>query len=138
MNIEDTPLASFMDWLENSQSLTLGQDLYAGEAPSTNDNPADSITWVVMSGGTDNLTLITGEKHQIFGFDVYHRNVRFSDAQAFAYKLVTDVSCSGCLQLDDFNTIEVSAASTPVDNDRDSEDRKVVLIQITAVLESKC
>lgn len=132
-----TPLDSFIKWLENTQSLTFGQDLFAGEAPSTNDT-LDPTTWVVMSGGGNNLTFMTGETYQIFGFDVYHRNTRFKDAQEFAYKLVSDVTCSGCVQLEDFETIDITAASTPVDNDRDSEDHKVVLVQITAILNKTC
>lgn len=132
-----TPLHSFVKWLETSQSLTFGQDLFAGEAPSTNEHE-DPTTWVVMSGGGNNLTFLTGEAHQIFGFDVYHRDVNFKSVQEFAYKLVSDVTCSGCVQLEGFETVEMAAASTPVDNDRDSEDRKVVLIQITAVLKNNC
>lgn len=132
-----TPLDSFIKWLEDTQSLTFGQDLFAGEAPSTNDT-TDPITWVVMSGGGDSLAFLTGETHQIFGFDVYHRSASFRKTQEFAYKLVSDVTCSGCVQLENFETIDVTAASTPVDNDRDSEDRKVVLVQITAVLNKTC
>lgn len=132
-----TPLDSFIKWLETSQSLTFGQDLFAGGAPSTNEN-SNPVTWVVMSGGGDNLTFITGEKHQIFGFDIYHRNASFRDAQRFSYKLVSDLTCANCVQLDGFDTIEIAAASTPVDNDRDSEDRKVVLVQSTAILVNNC
>lgn len=132
-----TPLDSFIKWLEDTQSLTFGQDLFAGEAPSTN-NTQDPTVWVVMSGGGNNLTFMTGETHQIFGFDVYYRDVSFKRAQEFAYKLVSDVTCSGCVQLEDFETIDITAGSTPVDNDRDSEDRKVVLVQITAVLNKTC
>lgn len=132
-----TPLDSFIKWLETTQSLTFGQDLYAGEAPSTNEHE-DPTTWVIMSGGGDNLVYFTGETQKIWGFDIYHRGISFKNAQEFAYKLVTDLTCSDCVQLEGFETIEIVATSTPVDNDRDSEDRKVVLVQASVVLNENC
>lgn len=133
----NTPLDSFMKWLESFNNLSFGSTLFAGEAPSSDNDNLD-ITWVVMGGGNNQLKFITGEAYQIFNFSVYHRSLSFKKAQKFAYDLVEMVTCDGCFTLEGYNIIELSASSMPVDNDRDSEGRKVVLVQITAVLESKC
>lgn len=132
-----TPLDAFLAWLETAFSLTFGTNLFAGEAPSTNNEDVP-LTWVVMSGGANQAKLLTGEKQQIFGFDIYHRDTSFENVQQFAYELTEKLTCSNCLQLQNYETIEVGVSSTPVDNDRDGEGRKVVLVQSTVILNNQC
>lgn len=132
-----TPLDSFIKWMEDTFSLTFAQDLYTGEAPSSLDNE-NPVTWVVMNGGGNEMKFLTGETHEIWGFDIRHRNVSFEDAQSFAHELVRKLNCSSCVEFDGYDIIELVANSTPVDNDRDSEDRKVVLIQASAVINKNC
>lgn len=135
---------AFVDYLEPVIGATFGQDLFVGEAPSSgnnvpNGNPVpDALWWLVTSGGTPDIKLLSGEKVKNYLIEINYRN---RDGQVVAQKmhdLEEELNCSGCVQLTGFETFEIEATTFPVDQDLDSEDRRVGLLQATVRIYKSC
>lgn len=124
-----TIVDSFADYLENLGIATLGQDLFIGEAPSSKQ-VLDSIWWLIETGGNNQLDLSTGEKIKLHNISIYHRGTNYQTVKENLHDAEELISADGCTQLSGYETLDIQLSSYPVDNDIDSEDRKVGLLQI--------
>lgn len=128
---------SFVEYLENLGIAVFGQDLFIGEAPSSNV-ALDSVWWIVASGGTPETRLTTGESIKNYLVEVFYRNRDYRAVYDAMHSLEEQLNCSGCVDLTDFETIDISATTFPIDNDLDSEDRKLGSIQATIRTHKSC
>ena len=128
---------SFVSYLETLGVGTFGQDIFIGEAPSSN-KVTDPIWWVVESGGTKLVKAMTGESIKQYSLNLYRRDRDYKLLSEALFDLEEAISCSDCLQLQDFNTVEIEVISFPIDQDLDSEDRKVGLLQINIKTYKEC
>jgi hypothetical protein len=135
---------AFVEYLESITGSTLGQDLFVGQAPSSNsslpngDPVPDALWWVVTSGGAPDTKLISGEKVKSYLIEVNYRN---RDGQTVAqemHDLEEALNCSDCVELTGFETFEIDATTFPVDQDLDDEDRRVGLLQATIRIYKSC
>lgn len=133
MNIAE----SFAELLETLTGSTLGQDLFIGQAPSSNKVPS-SIWWIVASGGNRDTDLVTGESVKSYSIEVYYRSRDYKTVYNAMQTLEEDINCDGCVQLDGYDTLDVKASVLSIDSDLDSEDRKVGLLQVNLTIFKEC
>lgn len=125
MNIVD----SFAEYLQDLGIATLGQDLFIGEAPSSKQ-VSNSIWWIIDDGGNNQLDLSTGEKIKIHRISVYNRGNNYQTVKDDIHEAELLINDDGCTQLNGYETLDIEVATFPIDNDIDSEDRKVGLLQV--------
>lgn len=133
MNIAE----AFVDWLEDLGVGILGQNIYIGLAPSSN-KVQDNIYWVVASGGTVVSETVTGESLKDYTLDLYYRSTGYKDIYDTLYGLEQSINCNGCLNLEGLEVVSVKATQYPADEDLDSEDRKIGLLQISLSVFANC
>lgn len=119
---------SFVGYLEDLGIATFGDDLFIGEAPSTN-LVADSIWWVTASGGTPETRLLTGETVKNYLVEVFYRNRDYQAVYDAMHSLEESINADRCTQLEGFETFDIQATTFPVDQDLDAQDMKVGLLQ---------
>ncbi len=128
---------SFVDYLEEKGVGTFGQNIFIGEAPMTN-KVTDPIWWVIESGGSKLVKAMTGESIKQYTLNLYRRDRDYKLLSQTLFDLGEELSCSNCVQLQDFETVEIEVTSFPIDQDLDSEDRKIGLLQINIKTYKEC
>lgn len=130
---------AFATYMQDNLSLgTLGQDIFIGEAPSSNRTNQIPIWWVKANGGETLIANQTGEKVKQYTIEVYYRSRNYRDVYTAISNLEVSVNCDGCVQLSGFDTIDIEAFSYPIDEDLDDEERKIGLLQINITVHKEC
>lgn len=130
-------VSAFATYLQGVTGTTLGQTLFIGQAPSSN-KVADAIWWIVENGGSVIRKNATGEATKSYQFNVFFRSRDYEAIKDALYALEEDLNCDNCSQISGYDTIDIEATSFPIDNDLDSEDRKVGLLQVTITTYKEC
>lgn len=120
---------SFIEFLETQGIATFGQDLYLGRVPNSLKTN-DPIYWVITAGGTPLQTLSTGEKVKQYTVYIYYRSRSGKDVEQKLFFLEELLNCTRCVQLNGFETVGIEVTQFPSDQDLDSEDREVGLLQV--------
>lgn len=124
MNISE----SFAEYMEDNGFGTTGQSLFIADAPK---DGSDSMWWIVAGGGAASIKAHTGEKVKQYIVSVFYRDldpkIVYDQLQAFEELINT----GNCDQLTGFDTIEMEATQFATDQDIESEDRTVGLVQVT-------
>lgn len=128
---------AFATHLATLTGTTLGQTLFIGEAPSS-DKVADSIWWIVENGGGVIQKNSTGEAQKSYQISVFYRNRNYKAVKDAMFTLEESLNCDGCTQLSGYDTIDIEAITFPIDNDLDSEDRKIGLLQVNITTYKEC
>lgn len=128
---------SFALYLQGLGIATLGQDLIIGRAPSSKE-VADDLWWILSNGGGPLSKNQTGEMRKQYSILVYRRGKNYREIDEQLSQLEEDLNCDRCTQLEGFDTIDIEATAFPTDDDLDSEDRKVGLLQVTVTTYKEC
>lgn len=123
---------SFATYLATTTSSTLGQDLFIGQAPSSNKVP-DAVWTVTISGGDKEVRLKTGESVKSYLLEVRYRNRDYETVYNKLHDLEEDLNDGNCTQLSGFETISIEATTFPIDDDLDAEDRKIGMLVATVL-----
>lgn len=123
--------------IETLTGSTLGQTIFIGQAPSSN-KVQDSIWWVVGRGGAVLKTNPTSERTKERIIEIYYRNRDYKAIYDALQTLEEELNCVNCLELEDYDILDVTAQPLFVDEDLDSEDRKVGLLQLNVTLYQVC
>jgi len=121
---------SFGTYLASLTSSTLGQDLFIGQAPSSNKAP-DSYWLISTSGGSKTLKAQTSEFVELHQIEVRYKHRDYKTVYNTIQDLLDDLNSNPCTQLSGYDTIEIEATTYPIDDDLDSEDRKVGLLIVS-------
>jgi len=128
---------TFRDWCVTNAT-TIGSDqAFVSRAPSSN-RTNDAIWWFRAAGGSQTGRTIDGRSLSQKVIEIYYRN---ADALTVADKLdllASEITCHGCLELDGYVVISVEATGPFTDQDLDSEERTVGLLQITIEVYEDC
>jgi hypothetical protein len=127
-NVE-TLSQAFVEFLEEKDVATFGQDLYINRVPDSTKTQ-DSIYWILTSGGAPISKLRTGEVLKLHAISIYYRSNSNEDVERTLHKLEQLLSCANCLQLTGFEVVDLEISQYPATQDLDSEDREVGLLQI--------
>jgi hypothetical protein len=133
MNIAE----SFATYLQTLGIATLGQDLFIGNAPSSN-RVSDSMYWIIESGGSPLSKNSTGELLKSTTIEVYYRDRNYKNVYDKINTLEETISCAGCIQLNGFDIIKLDVVSYPIDQDLDNEDRKIGMLQVNILTYKEC
>lgn len=133
MNIQE----SFVQYLETISDAVLGTNLFIGQAPSNNKVP-DTIYWLIASGGSIVSNTATGEAMKAYSIEIYYRSRNYKQVYDLLQELEITLNCSRCIELEDFVVIQARATTFPIDNDLDSADRKVGLVQVDLTVYEDC
>lgn len=130
-------LDSFAQYLQTMGIATLGQNLFIGEAPSSNQ-VQDSVWWIIDSGGSPIAKNQTGESRKAYQITVFNRDRNYKTIKNAMFALEEQLNCDGCTQLQGFDTIDIEATTFPIDQDLDNEDRKIGMLQATITTYKEC
>lgn len=101
-------------------------------------NAVDSLWWIIDSGGSPLSRNQTGETTKEYQVQIFYRDRNYKSVKNKLFSLEEDMNCDGCTQLSGFETVDMEATTFPIDNDLDSEDRKVGLLQVTITTYKEC
>lgn len=121
---------AFVQFLEEHDIATFGQDLYINEVPSSNDTQ-DSVYWILTSGGSPISKLRTGELVRLHAITVNYRSISGQDVEKKLHALAELLETPNCVQLNGFETIDISVAQFPAQSDTDVEKRKRGMLRVT-------
>lgn len=125
--------SSFATYLASTVGSTIGQDLFIGLAPSS-QQATDSLWWIVPSGGQKEIKLPTGEALKRYTIDIYYRNMDYQTVYEELSDLEETLNLDGCTQLSGYETVDVEAFIFSIDQDLDAEERKIGLLQVNITL----
>jgi hypothetical protein len=124
--------SAFAPYLATQSGSTIGQDLFIGQAPSSNKVP-DAVWSVTSSGGSKAITLQSGESVKSYLLEIRYRNRDYETVYDKLHALEEALNAGDCTQLSGFETLSIEATTFPVDEDLDSEDRKLGLLVATVL-----
>lgn len=122
--------ATFAPYIATLTGSTIGQDLFIGQAPSSNKVP-DAVWAITTSGGQREIRLSTGENVKNYLLEVRYRNRDYETVYDKLHDLEESLNSSECPTLSGFNVISIEASTFPIDEDLDAEDRKLGLLVAT-------
>lgn len=133
-----TLLESFVKMLETKGYGISGQNIFVWELPSTLKVGTD-VLWIIPSGGSPIQRNKTGEIIKSYNYLVYFRSKSAKKVAKVMDELEALFNCgANCVQLEGFETIEISATTLPYDQDRDSEDTMVGMLNCQINTYNKC
>lgn len=130
-------IESFTNLLETLTGTTLGQDLFIGQAPSSN-KVQDDIWWVIGRGGAVTQTSVTSERTKERIIEVYFRSRDYKTIYDTMQTVEEELNCVNCVSLEGYTVLDVVATPLFVDDDLDSEDRKLGLMQVNVTTFQEC
>ena len=121
MTNPETLSEAFIKFLEEKDIATFGQDLFLNEVPSSNDTQTESVYWILTSGGNPISKLRTGELVRMHAITINFRAIKNEDVEKKLHRLAELLQQPDCIQLDGFETIDVSVSQFPAQEDLDIE-----------------
>ena len=131
MTNPETLSEAFIKFLEEKDIATFGQDLFLNEVPSSNDTQTESVYWILTSGGNPISKLRTGELVRMHAITINFRAIKNEDVEKKRHRLAELLQQPDCIQLDGFETIDVSVSQFPAQEDLDIENRKRGMLRLT-------
>ena len=131
MTNPETLSEAFIKFLEEKDIATFGQDLFLNEVPSSNDTQTESVYWIRTSGGNPISKLRTGELVRMHAITINFRAIKNEDVEKKLHRLAELLQQPDCIQLDGFETIDVSVSQFPAQEDLDIENRKRGMLRLT-------
>lgn len=128
---------AFANYLQDSDVATLGQDLFISRAPSSNKT-IDRIFWLKANGGSQISRSVNGSAQNNHVISVYHRDTDSESVYETLQELGEDLTCTGCLTLENYDVIQTVINGPWTDQDLDNEERTVGLMQVTITIRKEC
>lgn len=128
---------SFVQLLENKGCGVFGQNIFLYRVPNSLKTPTE-LFYIIPSGGSVIRNAPTGDKIKLYQFLVYFRSNSAERVDKVLNSLEEDLNCAGCVQLEGFELMSIQTNSLPADQDADSENRMVGMIQVQIEVYKKC
>lgn len=132
-----TVTQAFIDWLEDNDVATFGQDLYLRRLPDSREVP-DAVYWLVPSGGFRLGKNRTGETLKQYSYTLNYRAPKAKEVEEKLFELEEMLNCQNCVQLDGYEVVEIEVEVYSSDGDIDEEDRETGLLQINIKTYKTC
>lgn len=127
MNIAESVIQYIIDL---GFATALNDDIFIG---GISQNAPNASWWVITSGGNPVSKNATGEKVKNYLVDIFYRNTDPQDVNNQMQDLEIELNKSACINLTDFDTIEVEAIVFPNDQDIDLQDRTIGTLRLSAI-----
>lgn len=133
-----TIVDSFVKMLEDKGYGISGQNIFKWQLPSTLKIDTEAL-WIIPSGGSPIQRNKTGEMIKSYNLIIYYRSKSARKVARVMDELEKLLNCgASCVQLEGFDTIEISANQLPYDQDRDAEDTMVGMLTAQVNVYTKC
>lgn len=132
-----TVFESFIQFLENKGCGVFGQNIYAYRVPNSLKTPTE-LYWLIPSGGTPVNRLATGQSVKLYQILIYFRSNSAKRVDEVLNELEKLLNCSECVELEGFELMGIQATQFPTDQDLDSENRMVGMIQCQLQVYTSC
>lgn len=119
---------SFIEYLELQGFGSFGVDLFIGGAPLDAD---DRIIWVLSSGGNNSSKNVSGEKQKAYLLSIYCRDTDPEYVDQTLQNIEELLNTKDCIELTGYMVLESETTLFQSDQDIDSEDRTIGLLQVT-------
>ena len=120
---------AFVQFLEDKGCGIFGQNIFLYRVPNSLKTQTE-LYWVIPSGGMKYSTNKTGEIVKAYNFLIYFRSNEAQKVDETLSALEELLNCSSCVNLEGFELVDISATQFPADQDIDSENRMVGMIQV--------
>lgn len=128
---------AFVKFLEDKGCGIFGQNIFLYRVPNSLKTQTE-LYWVIPSGGMKISTNKTGEAIKAYNFLIYFRNNEAKTVDETLSALEEMLNCSSCVELDGFELVSINATQFPADQDLDSENRMVGMIQVQLSVYKGC
>jgi len=118
----------FVDFMVAQGLGAFGESIFIGNMPASTPNTCWSV---IPSGGRPLIPNSTGERVKAYTLEVRYRSNNAEDVYDTLQAFEELVNSNSCTQLANFDTIDLEALVFPTDEDLDSEDRTIGLVQVT-------
>lgn len=135
MNDIQTISESFVKFLEDNGIGVFNDNLFLSKVPET---APDSTYWIITSGGSPISKNGTGEKIKQYFISVYYRDLKAKNVERTLFSLEELLNCSDCVQLQNYEVLEVEASQFPSDTDLDNEERRIGFLQAKIKVYKTC
>ena len=128
---------AFVKFLEDKSCDIFGQNIFLYRVPNQLKTQT-VLYWVIPSGGMKISTNKTGEAIKAYNFLIYFRSNEAKTVDETLSALEEMLNCSSCVELDGFELVSINATQFPADQDLDSENRMVGMIQVQLSVYKGC
>lgn len=128
---------SFIKLLEDKGCGIFGQNIFLYRVPNSLKTPTE-LFYVIPSGGSIISNSPTGDKIKMYQFLIYYRSNSAQRVDKVLSTLEEELNCAGCVQLEGFELINLETSMFPADQDADSENRMVGMIQVQVQVYKNC
>lgn len=128
---------SFVKLLENKGYGVFGQNIFLYRVPNSLKTPTE-LFYIIPSGGTPTGNYPDGTKRKLYQFLVYFRSNSAKRVDEVLSMMEEEMNCAGCATLEGYEVISLNTSQFPADQDADSENRMVGLLQIQLEVYKAC
>lgn len=128
---------AFVKFLEDKGCGIFGQNIFLYRVPNSLKTQTE-LYWVIPSGGMKISTNKTGEAIKAYNFLIYFRSNEAKVVDETLSELEEMLNCSSCVKLDGFELVSINTTQFPADQDIDSENRMVGMIQVQLSVYKGC
>jgi len=128
---------AFVKFLEDKGCGIFGQNIFLYRVPNSLKTQTE-LYWVIPSGGMKVSTNKTGEAIKAYNFLIYFRSNEAKTVDETLSALEEMLNCSSCVELDGFELVSINTTQFPADQDLDSENRMVGMIQVQLSVYKGC
>lgn len=128
---------SFVQMLEDKGYGMFGQDIFLYRVPNSKKTQTE-LLWIIPSGGSPVETNKTGELVKAYQFLIYYRSISAKQVDEALSAMEDNLNCLNCVQLDGFELVSIRTTQFAADQDLDSEDRMVGMLQVQLEVYKSC
>lgn len=128
---------SFIKLLENKGYGVFGQNIFLYRVPNSLKTQTE-LFYVIPSGGSVTRTYSDGAKVKLYQFLIYFRSNKAERVDKVLAEMEDNLNCSGCVELEDYELVSLNTSQLPADQDLDSENRMVGLLQVQLEVYRAC
>lgn len=128
---------AFIKYLESKGCGEFGQTLFLFRVPNSLKTQTD-LMWVIPSGGSTISAGVSGGKLKAYQMLVYYRSNSARQVDEALSALEKELNCPSCVELEGFEVVSIEANQFAADNDLDSENRMVGMLQVQLTVYENC
>lgn len=128
---------SFVKLLEDKGYGVFGQNIFLYRVPNSLKTPTE-LFYIIPSGGSVVQRYASGAKNKMYQFLVYFRSNSAQRVDKVLSEMESELNCAGCIELEGYELVSLETSLFPADQDADSENRMVGMIQVQLEVYKAC
>lgn len=128
---------AFVKFLETQGYGIFGQNIFLFRVPDSFKAESE-VLWVIPSGGNIVGRNKTNEAIKAYQFLIYFRSVSAEKVDTALLALEEQLNCSGCVDLEGYELVQINTTQFPVDKDLDLENRMVGMLRVQLEIYKSC